>query len=111
MKAAITGSAVTVTLPLPEATGVRDELLWSMTASDPHCHRLWEILDALLDPEPAGRGPAPDLDTTPGMMRHRVGQIEQRITELGGRAAKDGLLASLLTTLQDEITGLEILCP
>jgi hypothetical protein len=35
---------------------------------------------------------------------HRLDQAEARISELGGRTARDGRLASTLSSLRDELT-------
>lgn len=39
-------------------------------------------------------------------LEHRLDQIVQRITELGGRTAKDGPLASMVSDAYDAVTEL-----
>ena len=42
--------------------------------------------------------------------RMRLDQAQRRIAALGGRAAKDGELASILSALADELTGIVVHC-
>jgi hypothetical protein len=42
--------------------------------------------------------------------RMRLEQAQRRIAELGGRAAKDGQLASILSALGDELSGIVVHC-